>query len=51
MWLSRFRGLFLEEQHGELLYLFDPRENPGEKMLSQSASKQLVSIGVCCEYN
>lgn len=51
MWLPRFRGLFLEEQRGGLLNLFDPRENPGKKMLSQSALKQLVSVGICCECN
>lgn len=51
MWFPRFGGLFLEEQHGGLSYLFDSRENPGEKMLSQSEWKMFVSIQVCFEHN
>lgn len=46
MWFPRSGDLFLEEQHGVLSYLFDSRENPGEKMLSQSEWKLFVCIQI-----
>jgi len=43
MWLPRFRGLFLEEQPGKLLFLFDPRENPRKK---NAVSISIEAVGI-----
>ena len=42
MWLPRFRGLFLEEQYGELLYLFTQERTLGKNAVSIS----IEAVGV-----
>lgn len=48
MCLPRFGALFLEEQHGGLLYMFDPRENLGKKCCLHQHCSSLRLQGFFC---